>query len=265
MKKYENDRMNYDENGKYCDDSNDSADNGLAKTFDKIIGAMLLIWFVVTVILMIVLSQSSDKSNSWLILILFFQLFAVFGVFGIVSDLIKKHRFQKALLLPLVIGAGGCIITLLIQNSEGEKREFILKLLAVLFPLVFAAIGTGIVVSSLRAKYHTKNVCTEPVNAKCVDVATLSTTVNGRTTYKFVPTYEYEYEGESYTSTVYKTPEYRVVGNSYDILINPDKPKEAFDPYSVEAGTGSIVLTAIFLIALPAAISAVAAYFLLLQ
>ena len=75
----------------------------------------------------------------------------------------------------------------------------------------------------------------------------------------------YEYEGESYTSTVYKTPEYRVVGNSYDILINPDKPKEAFDPYSVEAGTGSIVLTAIFLIALPAAISAVAAYFLLLQ
>ena len=130
MKKNEKDSMNYDENGNYYDASNDSAYNGLAKTFEKILGILLLIWFGVTVILMILLSQSSGKSNSWLIVILFFQLFAVFGIFGIVSELIKKQRFQAGLLLPLIIGAGGCIVTLLIHNSEGEKREFILKLLA---------------------------------------------------------------------------------------------------------------------------------------
>ena len=101
MKKNEKDSMNYDENGNYYDASNDSAYNGLAKTFEKILGILLLIWFGVTVILMIVLSQSSGKSKSWLIVILFFQLVAVFGIFGIVSELIKKQRFQAGLLLPL--------------------------------------------------------------------------------------------------------------------------------------------------------------------
>ena len=264
MKKNEKDSMNYDENGNYYDASNDSAYNGLAKTFEKILGILLLIWFGVTVILMIVLSQSSGKSNSWLIVILFFQLIAVFGIFGIVSELIKKQRFQAGLLLPLIIGAGGCIVTLLIHNSEGEKREFILKLLAVLFPLIFAVIGIGIIVDSLRAKYHTKKVCTEPITAKCVDVSTNSTTVNGRTTYKYVPTYEYEYDGVQYTSTAYKTPEDRIIGDNYEILVNPNKPKEIYDATSVDAGAASIVLTALFLIGLPAAISALAAYYLLI-
>lgn len=264
MKKYEKDTMNYDESGHYYDASNDSAQNEFAKTIDKILGALMLIWFAVTVILMVILSKSSDKSNKWLIVILFFQLFIVMGVFGIVSDLIKKQRFQKGLLLSIIIGAGGCIVTLMIHNSEGEKREFLLKLIAVLFPLIFAGIGIGSIVNSLKAKYHTKDLCTMPINAKCVDVSTISTTVNGRTTYKYVPTYEYEYNGESYTSSAYKTPEERVTGSNYDILVNPDKPKEIYDPTSIDARTSSIVLTAIFLVLLPIAISAVAAYFLLI-
>ena len=181
MKKNENDTMNYDESGHYYDASNDSAYNEFAKTIDKILGIIMLIWFAVSVILMVVLARRSDRSSGWLIVILFFQLFAVTGVFGIVSDLIKKQRFQKGLFLSIIIGAGGCIVTLMIHNSEGEKREFILKLIAVLFPLIFAGIGIGSIVSSMRAKYHTKNVCTEPINAKCVDVSTISTTVNGRT------------------------------------------------------------------------------------
>ena len=265
MKKNENDTMNYDESGHYYDASNDSAYNEFAKTIDKILGIIMLIWFAVSVILMVVLARRSDRSSGWLIVILFFQLFAVTGVFGIVSDLIKKQRFQKGLFLSIIIGAGGCIVTLMIHNSEGEKREFILKLIAVLFPLIFAGIGIGSIVSSMRAKYHTKNVCTEPINAKCVDVSTISTTVNGRTRYKFISTYEYEYDGESYTSTAYKTPEERVTGCNYDILVNPHKPKEIYDPTSVDAGTAGIVLMSIFLVLLPIAISAAAAYFLLLQ
>ena len=138
-------------------------------------------------------------------------------------------------------------------------------MLAAAFPLLFAAIGVFSLYSSLKARLHTKKVCTELITAKCVDKAVFSTTINGRTTYKFAPTYEYEYGDKEYTSTAFKTPEDRIIGDDYEILVNPDKPKEIYDPTSVDAGVGGMVATAIFLIALPLTLSGLAAYFLLID
>ena len=158
MKKHDKDTMNYDENGYYSGESDNSGENGIGAVFSKVMGVILLIWFIVSMILMIVIANSEREEKAWLIMVLFFQIFAVFGFFGIISDLITKSRLQKSLFLPLIIGAGGCIVTLLIHYSEGERREFILKLLAVLFPLIFAAIGVFSLYSSLKARLHTKKV-----------------------------------------------------------------------------------------------------------
>ena len=265
MKKYENDNMNYDENGYYSNDSENSGEKGVAAVFTKVMSVILLIWFFVSIILMIVIANSEREEKAWLIVVLFFQLFAVFGLFGLISDLITKGRIQKAMFVPLIIGAGGCIVSFVIHNSEGEQREKILKILEVCFPLIFTAAGIYKLFGSIRTKYHTKNICTELVTAKCVDISTISTTINGRTTYKYVPTYEYEYNDETYTSTAYKTPEHRIVGDNYEILVNPDKPKEIYDPASVDESTESMVLTALFFVILPTAISVIGACFLLIK
>lgn len=134
-----------------------------------------------------------------------------------------------------------------------------------MFSSVSAAIGSYSLFDSLKAKYHTKNACTELITAKCVDISTISTTINGRTTYKYVHTYEYEYNDEEYVSTAFKTPEKHIVGDNYEILVNPYKPKEIYDPTSIEDSTAGIVLTGVFLVALPIAVSAVIAYFLLIN
>ena len=265
MKKHDKDTMNYDENGYYSSDSDNSGENGIGAVISKIMGVIMIIWFVVSAILMIIMANIEREDTAWIIVILFFQVFAVVGIFGIISDLITKSRVQKGLFLPLIIGAGGCIITYAIHSSEGEEKEHLLKVLAVLFPLLFAAIGIYSLGSSLKAKLHSKNACTELITAKCVDRAVYSTTINGQTTYKYAPTYEYEYNGVEYTSTAFKTPEDRIIGNDYDILVNPNKPKEIYDPTSVDASTGGMVLTSIFLIVLPLALSALAAYFLLIN
>lgn len=136
MKKHENDTMNYDENGYYSSDSDNSGKNGAGAVISKIIGIIMLIWFFVTIILLIVMSRSDRDDKAWLMVIIFFQLFAVFGLFGIISDLICRRRIQKPLFLPLIVGAGGCIISYVIHNSEGDQREHILKILAVCFPLL---------------------------------------------------------------------------------------------------------------------------------
>lgn len=265
MKKHDKDTMNYDENGYYSGESDNSGENGIGAVFSKVMGVILLIWFIVSMILMIVIANSEREEKAWLIVVLFFQIFAVFGLFGIISDLITKSRLQKSLFLPLIIGAGGCFISFAIHNSQGDEREHLLKMLAAAFPLLFAAIGVFSLYSSLKARLHTKKVCTELITAKCVDKAVFSTTINGRTTYKFAPTYEYEYGDKEYTSTAFKTPEDRIIGDDYEILVNPDKPKEIYDPTSVDAGVGGMVATAIFLIALPLALSGLAAYFLLID
>lgn len=263
MKKHDNDSMNYDENGYYSDESDKNS--GFADKLNKIFGIITIIWFSVSVILMIVLSHSEREDKTWLIVILFFQVFAVLGILSIISELVTKGRFQKGLLLLVATGVGGCTISYVIHSTEGEQRDKFLKILAVCFPLLFTAAGIYNIFSSLRTKYHTKNVCTEYVSAKCVDISTISTTINGKTTYKYVPTYEYEYDNENYTSSAYKTPEQRTVGDNYEILVNPDKPKEIYDPTSVDDSMVSIVLTALFLVLLPTAISFICVYFLFIN
>ena len=254
MKKYENDGMNYDGNGNYYNPDNDENKSGMASVFEKILGFLLVGWFFATIALMYITAQKEGRE--WLVVVLFFQLFAVIGIISLIAEAIGKNRLQKGAFVPIAIGAAGLIITFIIKNSDEAGKEKIFKLLIVGFILIIPVIAIIRIISALAERSRNGEACTMSVTAQCTDVYIIKITVNGRTTYKYIPTYEYEYEGGTYTRKAQKTLELREKGTAYDIFINPDKPTEVYDPDAVKRSIGSIIAEVIFAVILPAALAA---------
>ncbi|WP_294410454.1 hypothetical protein [uncultured Ruminococcus sp.] len=253
MKKYENDNMNYDENGNYYNADNDNSKSGLASVFEKILGFTAVGWFFMTIALMFITAQKEGRE--WLVVVLFFQLFAAIGLISLIAEAIGKSRLQKGAFVPIAIGTAGIIITFAMKNSDEAGREKIFKLLLVGFLLLFPVIGTIHVISAFVERSRSGDKCTMAISAACTDVYIIRITVNGSTTYKYIPTYEYEYEGETYTRKAQKTLQRREKGLNYDIYVNPDDPKEIYDPDAVKRGIAGIIAEIVFAIMIPSALA----------
>ena len=86
---------------------------------------------------------------------------------------------------------------------------------------IFAGVGT--ILKKHDAKVRER--CTDEVNALVTDYKTNG---NGLRS----PLYEYEYKGKTYTfhTNTYSTDPPYSKGDSAELLVNPDKPEEAFVP-----------------------------------
>lgn len=113
----------------------------------------------------------------------------------------------------------------------------IISIVSGIFLLVGAAFAAiGIALSNSQAKLEA--ACTESVTAVVIRYKTSSDGLES-------PVYEYEYNGtkHSYSSNAYSSdPPYRV-GDKAELMVNPDKPQQAYAPADKTTGSLGKVFT----------------------
>lgn len=127
-------------------------------------------------------------------------------------------------------------------------RRFLSKLGIVLFGLIFAGVGTFMLVTSLQSRSRT----TEPVTATVVDYEQRideNTDSDGFTskTYSYYPVFRFTYNGEEITqpSDYGSGKREYAMGTQVDILVNPDNPTEI----RIKGDNTVIFMTSIFIVA----------------
>ena len=112
MKNYDDDKMNYDENGLYPDEKPASEKH---PTGTKIISALTLLSFAAAITGMFYFGSINEGFKA---VCTFFGLFLTVGILGILSDIILEERPpQSALYVVIGIGLIGIIITVIVHTK----------------------------------------------------------------------------------------------------------------------------------------------------
>lgn len=253
MKKYEDQPMNYDENGLYPDEKPENSKE--FKVVDTITGILVLILFAVAVIYIFVMGNRSGEQYK--AVYAFFALFGGIGLITIISDLIKGKKLQAGSFLALGIGAAGILGTHTILTGGEDTKMKAVKLFAYGIPLAFACIGAYYASAGIKHAIVSKDNCTAHVSAVCKSMTAETTATNGRvTSVKYRPTYEYTFDGVKYTAQGGLTRAFRVEGDSYEIFVDPEDPKIINDPEAEKESLAGALLRALFLIGGPLAVMA---------
>ncbi|MBR3667131.1 MAG: hypothetical protein IKN66_08250 [Ruminococcus sp.] len=257
MKKYEDRPMNYDENGLYPDEKPE--DSKRFRVLDKISGILVLMLFAVAVIYIFVMGSRSGEQYK--AIYAFFALFGGIGLIVILTDLIKGKKLQSGAFVALAIGIAGFVCTRIVLTGGDNMKMKLVKLFACGIPLFFACLGAYHASAGIKHALVSKDNCTVSVSAVCKSVTTETTSTNNRiTSIKYRPTYEYTYEDKTYTAAGGRTSCLRVIGDTYDIFIDPEKPTLISDPEAEKESLGGALLRALFLVGGPLALMALFIY-----
>lgn len=250
MKKYDDDMMNYDENGQY---TTEMPETGQAvkeeHTFiDNVMGKINLALLILTIALFIIISRSND--SGYKIALMIALDFVLFSITEMISEGIKKKKLSIPPLIIALCGIGGVAGIYAYHNGTEDTRHFLIKLGIVLFCMAFIIIGSAVIINEFLGQRGNAERCTFPVTATCIHTSTASTTVNGNTKNYYIPTYEYTYEGETYRTKISNVTQERTKGMNYEIMIDPDNPKIAYEPESVKSWFLSVIFGILF-VAMP--------------
>ncbi len=251
MKKYEDRPMNYDENGLYPDEKPE--DSKQFRVLDKITGILVLMMFAAAVIYIFVMGNRSGEQYK--AIYAFFALFGGIGLIAILTDLIKGKKLQSGAFVALAIGIAGFVCTRMVLTGGDNMKMKLVKLFAYGIPLFFACLGAYYASAGIKHALVSKDNCTVSVSAVCKSVTTETTS-----TIKYRPTYEYTYEDKTYTAAGGRTSCLRVIGDTYDIFIDPEKPTLISDPEAEKESLGGALLRALFLVGGPLALMALFIY-----
>jgi len=253
MKKYDDQPMNYDENGLYPDEKPENSKE--FKVVDTITGILVLILFAVGVIYMFVMGNRSGEQYK--AVYAFFALFGGIGLITMISDLIKGKKLQAGSFVALAIGVAGFVCTRMVLTGGDNMKMKMVKLFACGIPLFFACLGAYNASAGIKHALESKDNCTAHVSAVCKSMTTETTATNGRvTSIKYRPTYEYTFDGVKYTAQGGLTRAFRVEGDSYEIFVDPEKPTLILDPEAEKESLAGALLRALFLIGGPLAVMA---------
>ncbi len=254
MKKYEEQPMNYDENGLYPDEKPE--DSKRFKVLDKISGILVLMLFAVAVIYIFVMGNRNGEQYK--AIYAFFALFGGIGLIAILTDLIKGKKLQSGAFVALAIGIAGFVCTRMVLTGGDNMKMKLVKLFAYGIPLFFACLGAYHASAGIKHALVSKDNCTVSVSAVCKSVTTETTSTNNRIKYR--PTYEYTYEDKTCTAAGGRTSCLRVIGDTYDIFIDPEKTTLISDPEAEKESLGGALLRALFLVGGPLALMALFIY-----
>ena len=187
----------------------------------------------------------------------FFALFGGIGFIVILTDLIKGEKLQSGAFVALAIGIAGFVCTRMVLTGGDNMKMKLVKLFACGIPLFFACLGAYHASAGIKHALVSKDNCTVSVSAVCKSVTTETTSTNNRiTSIKYRPTYEYTYEDKTYTAAGGRTSCLRVIGDTYDVFIDPEKPTLISDPEAEKESLGGALLRALFLVGGPLALMA---------
>ena len=177
------------------------------------------------------------------------QFFFVLGILAIYAG-IKDKQFQP---ITLVFPAAGIcmMVGAYIYATGGEdvgaKME---EMLPYMFLILFVLIGIGIVVLTTMKRMRRHKVCTTSVYGKCVEVH--CKWHRGGASYS--PEYEVYFNGKTFTlcNELYTGMNRIEIGESREIFLNPNDPKEFYEPIQEKITNRIIYLIGICFTLFPA-------------
>lgn len=153
----------------------------------------------------------------------------------------KRKNNIKFTISILGLFVGALVLTKLVRDGiEDLSRDaFLLLCIVCGILMIWLAIDQG---------FLQRNRCTKICKAECADIY--------RTHHLgYYPCFRYQWEGESYVGRVLRYASKRVmhqryvVGNEYEIYINPDRPQEIRVDYKIGASNILMLITGIFMLA----------------
>ena len=247
MKNYDDDKMNYDENGLYPDEKPVSESH---PTASKVISALVLLCFIGGMGCMIYFGYSG---NAFRAVYSFFGIWLSIAILGLLSDvLLEGNKPQSGLFVALGIGLIGILGTLAAQSGGEQTKMKLLKIGVVAVIGIFLVIGFLQVINKGKYILSSKDNCTESIMAECIKHSTATTSVNGRVTkVTYTPTYKFTFDEQEYTVTSLPTTSARQNGLKYEIFIDPANPTVFYDPEAEKQNIFSLILSIILWIGIP--------------
>ena len=186
------------------------------KPFEKILGKLFLVWFIGSIIALVVFAEINPIYS----IMVFGQYFLVFGIIALKND--KDGIIGVSF---TTVGLACIVIPFLIMHpnllSFEINWDYIIPVLGV---LVFVIAGLAMIIIPILKRKKLEKVCTVSVTAKIVE--NLMTIDEGNKLY--CPVYEFEFNGKKYnvTNNCYTNVGVSPVGTLIDMKINPNDPNE---------------------------------------
>jgi len=213
----------------------------------KHIGIIFLIWFLGSLIGLFMVSKTANPVE-WL-MIIFGQYFLVFGIIAVCGNKGSKHFPTIILLFPLVgLSCAGVGIYMLVGGEQAMSNMN--KYAPALIVGAFFVAGVLMLHMSLTDHMYLKKVCTQEVNAKCVEVSVShSKRKHGGYSEIYMPTYSFWMNGEEHRAwnNKYSSSKF-TVGEYYTIKVNPNDTEDIIDLNTKIGNMGLLVIGIVFII-----------------
>lgn len=200
-------------------------------------GLFVLIWFLGTIVYMIVLSTGSVANSQPKISIAFGQLFTGLGLIFLVDSIKRRIQGEKknvSIGLPLLfvlIGLAAVAFGGIRIWGSVSAKSALDQVLPHLLCSCFILIGIYLLNKSFLKNKRMRSRCTVPVDVKCIFVKTrISRDSDGHSSRVYSPVWKGLFNGEErlFESEVSTSKWYRE-GQGETILVNPDDPTEYID------------------------------------
>ena len=217
-----------------------------------IISIVFLAWFLGSIGAMFYYSQQKMGA---MIVILFGQLFFIFGLIAVISGIMNKDFQPITLIFPLV-GIGCLVGGSIFQFGSEAIVKYLNDALPYIFLCLFMIVGASVVIGAYFTSKRKHETCTYCITATCVEVK--SRYHKGSRTY--CPIYEIYFRDEmiQICNNVYTNMNHIEVGETREVYLNPENPKEFFEPKEEKS-------TKIFMYVLGSAFVAISAFALVMM
>lgn len=205
--------------------------------------ALFLIWLLLSTLICAV---PVGFKEFWVII--FYALQLGTGAIVQLSSLAEnKRKNMLRFIVGEAIAAAVLVTARLIVPEVFAKLSDGILVVQLTGILPFALIGAVLTVFSVLQTGRKKQRCTQPVQARCVDLLEDESYDNesGATTTVYCPVYEYYFNGRLYRSNdnQYSNLNVPEIYGVYEILLNPEDPEELYDPKRVK--TSAFIMTVI--------------------
>lgn len=200
------------------------------KIKDTIIGIVALVWFLATFVGIIVVMESDNK---WLALALGGQLFFILGIVLISSRIKEKnfHLVDGLLFIFPILGLGGIVASLVIYFEIEPVIDFCKEYMVYAFLGVLLLAGLIMLFAWYRSAIWLKVICTQRIEAKCIEVMEMFRSTEHGFRKKFCPVYQFYFNGNWYDvcNNVFSNLSKAQEGEIYEIYINPKNPNQFYE------------------------------------
>lgn len=220
-------------------------------TGEKIGGILFVIWFILSLIALVYVSQTGQKAVAVMLAGQYFIGFDLVYMFSRNKDIMEHGESVMGILPQIAFFVLGAVLIgcgAVYTWGSDEARETLMDNIPAIMGAGFAVVGIGLVVVSIKSLLDDPTRFGAEVDAEVIGIRATTSEVSHKIYH--LPTYRYEYNGKTYTveggngSNSLKGTGYKV-----KIKINPDAPEEVWDVTEMGSSLITIFLGLSFVVA----------------